>query len=252
MSELPKGIKGVNGQIYIDLEPYLDLSALDEVTAETTYYLAKHRKFDVVTFSPTQEIPGEYMHIGAGTGGNVLNPSFSRGMGTDLDLSSRKIYNSFWQEHLPFEEVVRLRGLIQPATSFSMETFAGTVETKHAEAMPTTMDFVRSLPLKEIGWTTIFHTTPDQEVPPHRDYRNDIGMDVQFIYINPLLKPFYIMDDYGERYMVNTRAAFFNLHDFHGMERNYKSCFSIRVNGLWSDELKEKTGLTEWMKRGRD
>lgn len=252
MSELPKGIKGVNGQIYIDLEPYLDLSKLDELTSETTYYLAKHRKFDVVTFSPIQEIPGEYMHIGQDHGADVLNPKFTRAMGTDLDLSSRKIYNSFWVPHLPFEEVVRLRGLHQPATSRSIETYDGSFETHHAEKMPKTMEFIYSLPLKEFGWTTIYHTTPDQEVPAHRDYREDIGHDLQFIFLNPLLKPFYIMDDFGKHHMVNSRAAIFNLHDFHGMERNYKSCFSIRVNGLWSDEFKEKTGLTEWMKRGRD
>lgn len=250
MSELPKGIKGVNGQIYIDLEPHLDMTRLDELTEETTYYLAKHRKFEVVTFSPVQAIPGEYENINVGQ--STLNPKFWRGMATDLDLSSRKIYNSFWEPHLPFEEVVRLRGLVQPATPRSIETFEGTFETEHAAALPATMAFIKSLPLKEIGWTTIYHTTPDQEVPPHRDYRSDIGLDIQFIFLNPLLKPFYIMDDYGNRHIVNTRAAYFNLHDFHGMQRNYKSCFSLRVNGLWTDEFKEKTGLTEWMARGRD
>lgn len=245
----PRGqYRGVMGQPYIDLEPFIDTTGLDEMTDEITEYLVRNRgKFHIIGYNDVQELENHYYHLGFDP-----NSFPCRRRIADFNQTENMLLNSFFEPVLPFQQIVRLNQLMPPYDAQTIEYADGCELTEHAAALPKTMGFLNRLPLKEMGWTTLYHTMPDQEVPTHRDYHRDLGFDPQFIYINPLKKPFFVMNDEGKKTLVDTRLAYFNLNDMHGLARSYKSGFSIRVNGLWSDDFLDATGMREYFERGKE
>lgn len=238
---------GVNGKPYLDLEPHIDMSGIDEVIEEVVYFIASYRNMQLVCFSTGQELlPEYYQHLNF----DPRRPK-KTSKHPELNRSGNIILNSFYEPVLLFQQLIDLRMMEKPHKRH-IEYADKCINTEAAERLSKTMAFINRLPLKEIGRVTLYHTLPGQECPGHCDYADPLGYDPQFIYLNPLKKPFYVIDSKGCEHIVDTRVAYFNLHDFHGMQRSYKSGFSIRVNGLWSDELKAATGTEEFFARGED
>lgn len=201
---------GVNGSPFLDLAPFLDLSDLDGVIEEVTNYISADPIAQLVPFTNAQEIHSE-------------NPN------------AKYLGNA-----------IRLRTLVREAAN-ALE-ITGSDEPA-AQSLPYTMQFIRSLPLKGVGRTSIYFTNPGESVPTHRDYAEHPGFNNQFIYLNPILKPFFVVGPDGNKHMINTRASIFNPSDFHGMDMCDQPCFSIRVNGFWTDDLINKTHLHNFFKR---
>jgi hypothetical protein len=198
---------GVSGQPFVDLAPFLDLSGLDAVVEEVMPHLTLHCG-QVVPFSPLQEV----------------HPSDT----TAVNLG----------------KAIRLVSLKVPTTAANLERAEQAKVSLFAErVLPRTMAFLRKLPLKGIGRTSIYFSGAGESVPIHRDYAKHPGFNNQFIYLNPLGKPFFVLDGEGDRHVINTPAAIFNPSDFHGMDTHGEATFTIRVNGFFVDELTDEAGL---------
>jgi hypothetical protein len=118
------------------------------------------------------------------------------------------------------------------------------------------MKFINSLPFKDgPGRTLIHYSLPGMNCGVHRDFsaRNRPPWNVQMMWLNPLRKPFYVMDSERNKHHIESRIAVFNVHDLHGMDEYYRSAFSVRVNGFYTDEFIEKAGLSDFCSgRGPD
>jgi hypothetical protein len=78
----------------------------------------------------------------------------------------------------------------------------------------------------------------------HRDPANDPeSPDIsEFIHIRPDLKrPFYVYDpEAKQKHYVQTRVAWFNDRDVHGGDTIGEPTFAIRIDGLFTEEFKQK------------
>jgi hypothetical protein len=104
------------------------------------------------------------------------------------------------------------------------------------------MDFIATLPFKSTGRMLIMYDDEPREVPAHRDHtETEVLHDFVWFRTN-LNKPFYVLNYItGERQDVSGYSAWFDtVNQFHGSGAADGLAFSIRVDGIFSDEFKEK------------
>ena len=104
------------------------------------------------------------------------------------------------------------------------------------------MDFIRTLPFKATGRMLIMYDDVDRPVPAHRDH---IETDTchEFVWFRTnLRKPFFMLNHKtGEKKYVESYSAWFDtVNQFHGTDACEGLSFSIRVDGVFTDEFKER------------
>jgi len=104
------------------------------------------------------------------------------------------------------------------------------------------MDFIRTLPFESTGRMLIMYDDVPREVPAHRDHTETEVLH-EFLWLRTNLnKPFYVLNYVtGEKEHVEGYSAWFDtVNQFHGSEAVDGLAFSIRVDGVFSQELKAK------------
>jgi len=102
------------------------------------------------------------------------------------------------------------------------------------------MDFIQTLPFEATGRMLIIYDDQGLEVPAHRDHlEKDVCHDFIWFRTN-LVKPFYMYNqDSGEKLYVESHSAWFDtVNQFHGSDPAPGLSFSIRVDGIFSRELR--------------
>ncbi|MDB2315618.1 hypothetical protein N9V27_01445 [bacterium] len=97
----------------------------------------------------------------------------------------------------------------------------------------------------EIGRTLIFYNDQDQQCITHRDHNplNRVTDPDEFIWINMFMdrKAFFVEDkDSDTRHYIKSQVAWFDTANYHGSDTSPYSAFSIRVDGVFTDEFKKK------------
>ena len=114
--------------------------------------------------------------------------------------------------------------------------------TEAAEEFSELMNFIRTLPFKATGRMLIIYDDSGKAVPPHRDHlETDICHEFIWFRTN-LKKPFYMLNhETGEKKYVESYSAWFDaVNQFHGSDSIDGLSFSIRVDGVFSDELRAR------------
>lgn len=104
------------------------------------------------------------------------------------------------------------------------------------------MDFIATLPFKATGRMLIMYDDAERPVPPHRDH-TETEVCHEFIWLRTnLRKPFYMLDHLtGEKLYVESYSAWFDsVNQFHGSDAGQGLTFSIRVDGLFTDEFRRR------------
>ena len=102
------------------------------------------------------------------------------------------------------------------------------------------MDFIATLPFAATGRMIIMYDGSGRAVSAHRDH-DSAELCHEFIWFRTnFSKPFYMLNpDTGERCTVKSHAAWFDtVNQFHGAEASGGLSFSIRVDGVFSDEFR--------------
>jgi hypothetical protein len=101
-----------------------------------------------------------------------------------------------------------------------------------------------------LGRIIIFKAEHDCTMPMHRDLIYPTETDYvehqhEFIHLRTNLdKPFYIWDSETDtRVTVDSHATFFNDQDWHAGGKSNTQTYSIRVDGVFTDEFKQRVGL---------
>lgn len=104
------------------------------------------------------------------------------------------------------------------------------------------MDFIATLPFAATGRMLIMYDPYGRAVSAHKDH-DSIDLCHEFIWLRTnLKKPFYMLDpNSGERDYVSGYAAWFDtVNQFHGADAADGLSFSIRVDGVFSDEFRSR------------
>jgi hypothetical protein len=104
------------------------------------------------------------------------------------------------------------------------------------------MDFIATLPFKATGRMLIIYDDSGRAVPAHQDH-DSIDLCHEFIWFRTSLdKPFYMLDPVrNEKLYVTTHSAWFDtVNQFHGADANGRLSISIRVDGIFTDALRNR------------
>jgi hypothetical protein len=104
------------------------------------------------------------------------------------------------------------------------------------------MDFIATLPFKSTGRMLIMYDDVQRPVPAHRDH-TETGLCHEFVWFRTNLnKPFYMLNQKTneKRYVESYSAWFDTVNQFHGTDPGTGLTFSIRVDGIFTDEFRRR------------
>jgi hypothetical protein len=104
------------------------------------------------------------------------------------------------------------------------------------------MDFIATLPFKATGRMLIIYDDSGRAVSAHQDHDSK-DLCHEFIWFRTnFSKPFYMLNPAtGEKQYVTSHAAWFDtVNQFHGADATGGLSFSIRVDGVFSDEFRSQ------------
>lgn len=119
--------------------------------------------------------------------------------------------------------------------------------TNEAEEFSRLMSFIRTLPFKATGRMLIIYDDAATEVPAHRDHLHT-EICHEFIWFRTNLeKPFYVLNhETDERLYIDSYSAWFDtVNQFHGCDAKEGLSFSIRVDGIFTDEFRKNIPTAE-------
>ena len=120
--------------------------------------------------------------------------------------------------------------------------------TAESENFSLLMDFIETLPFKALGRMLIIYDDAPRAVPAHRDHLETETCQ-EFIWLRTNLKKPFFMLNYktGEKKYVESYSAWFDsVNQFHGVDEQEGFSFSIRIDGVFSDEFKKLIPVPEY------
>lgn len=260
-----KGLHGIFGKPYVDLERHLDLTALAAIDNEICLGLAEvpaeytggsHRSMAIMPPSRTGEAGVDYGEVIAGLGPEAYAafralandpytfPAHPQGatFGEERDhaLSRRQM---LWLEYrhgvyFPWKVYVEM---IPNRTWEEKSSPEGKDFTRHARTFfPKTLAFVQSLPFEHIGRCNLMGLSANDHGTVHRDGVPEEKPKVDhFITICPRgNKRLFLWDeDQKQEIDVRGRAYWFNDSDYHGVRSDPFFRYSIRVDGIFRPDF---------------
>ena len=260
-------IRGVFGRPYVDLEPYVDLDALDALDDEIAVGLAEvpvdytggsHRSMEIMPASRAAEAHVDYGEVIAKMTADAYAtfrslaseptafPGESDRLGAtfgeerDHPLSRRQM---LWLEYrfgVYFPWKVYLE-MIPNRTWEDKSDPDGKAFTRLARTFfPKTIAFVKSLPFTHIGRCNLMGLASNDHGTVHRDGDPASKKSVDhFITFCPRGdKRLFLWDEEQQQKVdVRGRAYWFDDSDYHGVEADPFFRYSIRVDGVFRPEL---------------
>jgi hypothetical protein len=260
-------IKGINSQPYIDMSPYLDMETFENLQSEIYRGFAEARMYAKegtwmspgFTFNdmsykmhwkPIYQALEEYLKLpdndpikkgGWDLYSNIKDHEtrnkFTRYLKISMGAYDPYIYYFLWEEG-----------------SWNDRTSPRKL-TSEAKYFPGVVKWVESLISKNIfeniGRVIFFFCEADGIPFEHRDLDAKNGIDVikphrnEFIHIRPnTKKAFYLWDpETKNKIYLNTRAAWWNDQDWHGGERIIEQSYSLRIDGKFTTEFRQRLGI---------
>ncbi len=259
-------IKGINGHPYIDMEPYIDMSTFDNLQPEIYRGFAEAREYAkegtwmapgftfndmsyIHNWKPIYKAMEEFLALPDD------DPIKKGGIDLYRDFKDYRVRNKFTRY------LKMAMGAYDPYIYYFLWEEGDwndrpgerqmTEESKH---FPNVVNWILSMKgtiFKSIGRVIFFHCEADGLPFEHRDLDAKNGLNVvkphrnEFIHIRPDTRnQFYIWDPSKKmKYGLNTRAAWWNDVDWHGGNRVMSQTYSLRIDGKFTDEFRDKLGI---------
>lgn len=142
----------------------------------------------------------------------------------------------------PGSRMIYLAGSQAPDSYFDLDKTELWSPTEEANEFAMLMDFIATLPFKATGRMLIMYDDVPRDVPAHRDHTETEVLH-EFLWLRTSLeKPFYMFDHLtGETRDVEGYTAWFDtVNQFHGSRAARSLAYSIRVDGIFTDEFRAK------------
>lgn len=140
----------------------------------------------------------------------------------------------------PGTKMIYLAKSEQPDSYFDLDKTELWHPTEAAKEFSMLMDFIGTLPFRATGRMLVMYDTEARPVSAHRDHlESEICHDFIWFRTNKK-KPFYMLNHLtGEKQYVESYSAWFDsVNQFHGSDPYEGLSFSIRVDGVFTDEFK--------------
>jgi hypothetical protein len=244
-------MKGVGGKPFIDCQEALDMQTLKDLNLEICMGIAAS-DIKAGVYGPgvvEGERYGNFMLMKSKMARDPESDKFGWNKMTHNQQNTfAKLY---FQLYNP-STVVYLReprkgvdGLVAYRKKAFGELFDWTNNIKHFPQLKIWLDSLIGTVFKEYGRIIFFLHEHDCKLPLHRDGVASVPHSNEFIWFNPTeIKKFYVYDENTkERHEVNSPAIFFNDLDMHGGDTNECMTWSLRIDGVFTDEFKKRIGL---------
>lgn len=134
-------------------------------------------------------------------------------------------------------------------SAFASKTNDNENWTENVKHFPKVLEYVKTLPFKEIGRIMFFTTYPNAGVVIHRDSVVAEHKDHNInLFFNSGWRPSFVWDEKTKEkhYLpAGARSYFFNNRDYHGVDPEHSFRYTLRIDGTFTDELCEKLGLED-------
>jgi len=117
-----------------------------------------------------------------------------------------------------------------------------------AKDFPMLVEYLHTLPFKEIGRVMFFTTFPNAPVIAHRDAEVTAHKDHNINLFFTKSRPSYIWDEIKKEKIhlePNALSYFFNNRDYHGVDPEKNFRYTLRVDGTFTNELCDELGLID-------
>lgn len=239
----------INGKYSIDLSDIVDLTELKDNYAGIVQGLVKSLDYLVPVELGRQEAIYDPTHIEPVL---FIKQVFSKTQEyTDLinaGFTRRQIY-----DYVLFKFDVKSLG--EKILLRSYENYVAGFRNKHLADLNVDQPCYSNFPVlkqwleksgifSEIGRVIIFVSNKGVFTPTHSDYQNMKSRKDQFIWINLFgKKQFFVLDSNFEKQFLTGEINTFDNASWHGSEPAEHSCFSIRVDGVFSEKFLDQSGL---------
>ena len=259
-------IRSLYGLPFVNLEPYVDLTALRTIDDEICFGLSQvpvdytggsHRSMGIVPASAWRDQSADYGEVIAG----MTREEFARfvalsdtprafdldrpedytfGEERDWPLNRRQMryleyrYGVYFPWKV-FYEMIPTKGWDDKSTGSGKEFTA-----EAHELFPELIELVKSLPFAEIGRCNIMGLEANDHGTVHHDRSHEEKVSADhFVTICPRGdKRLFLWDEEERRKVeIRTRAYWFNDSDYHGVEPDPFFRYSVRVDGFFRPEF---------------
>jgi hypothetical protein len=262
-------IKGINGNPYYNMEPYLDMDSFDNLQPEILRGFAEAREF---AKEGTWMKPGFDQSNGSYSWNwkpiyKAIEEFHALPDTNPIKQTGMELYKDFknYRQRNKFTRYIKMAlGAYDPYIYYFLweegswdNRTAPRKLTEEAEYFPNVVKWVEHLQgtvFEHIGRVIFFHcehdgipfehrdldakngNTDDQGYTPHRN---------EFIHIRPnTKKAFYLWDPESKnKTYLNTRAAWWNDQDWHGGERIMEQSYGLRIDGKFTEEFRKRIGV---------
>jgi hypothetical protein len=143
---------------------------------------------------------------------------------------------------LPGSRMIELARSREPENYYDLDRTEIWEPSAEAAEFAPLMDFIATLPFAATGRMLIMYDPIGRAVSAHKDH-DSTDLCHEFIWLRTnLSKPFYMLNpETGERAYVAGHAAWFDtVNQFHGADGSGGLSYSIRVDGVFSEEFRNK------------
>jgi hypothetical protein len=253
-------IRGINSQTYINLDSHIDIESFTQLHYKICkgIVLAENKKEGNMVepggFDAHPELPFKPFWIAIKEYNQLPHDHEIRVIGREIGE---------WQNRDKFMQYLKLSmGAYDPYQFIFLKTEDGGWESRFEEKewtsdsqyFPELKEWLQSLVgpvFKYLGRIIIFKAEHGCQMIMHRDLISPDETDYfdhkhEFIHLRPNLdKPFYFWDPETDiKTLMQSRASFFNDQDWHSGGKTNKQTYSIRIDGEFSDEFREKIGIS--------
>lgn len=235
----------VLGKPYLSLDEFLDTPSLDAIIDDIILGIAKSRG----TAGPTNSGPGyvdktkkSVPEIYRAISADPLHPYYN--LLTSLkDWEPQTFIQYKWPSHVLGQCII-----LRMSTSYENKNSSASSRDlpaiKHFQSLMTWVE--QQNIFKEIGRVVIMLNDPYSVSIEHSDYVDGVSRKDNFIWMNPLQRKKFFIRDGDTKHYITSKTAFFDSANVHGSDPSDSSTFSIRFDGVFSEEFLERTGLEKW------
>ena len=243
----------------IELDEYFNLNDIPNLEKKMAYAIAKNKKNITVAFSgPSGEIP-TWLH-----NENFIEVKDSW-VQVNNNLKNEDEWNLLSHDQQLFYTLLttKSRSLNQALAIRTLNSMGGnggkfhlkhlsseTIVTPAGKDFNFLLDWINQQKIfDEIGRVVIFLNPEGNCTPIHRDYPNKSHKD-QFLWIRfNKQKDFFVYDvDTKQKHFTKGYISTFDNYQWHGGEPSEVMGFSLRIDGVFSVDFLEKTGLMNHFK----
>ncbi len=135
------------------------------------------------------------------------------------------------------------------------QDYTGAFDVKHLESRNRNTEAMSRFPcverwldkqtvFKEVGRIVLFINERQNGSPIHTDYADMKTRKDQFIWINfRQKKRFFVLDGQGNKHYLDGTINTFDNANWHGSDPIDYACFTLRIDGLFTDNFLDATGL---------